>query len=168
MKRIFIDMDGTIADIHGEENWYERVKNEEDFFEKLNPFSNLIVALFLISMKYPKEEVELFSLSAIDESFAKKAKDKWTDTQASFIDKANRIYTKCGESKADYVGPLTKDDILLDDYTKNLLDWVDAGGTAIKVRNNINCSGKTWKGDIIYNQDSVSQIVQKLDLEINR
>lgn len=32
-KRIFIDMDGTIADIHGEENWYERVKNEEDFFK---------------------------------------------------------------------------------------------------------------------------------------
>lgn len=166
-KRIFIDMDGTIADIHGEENWYERVKNEEDFFKKLNPFTNLIVALFLISLKYPKEEVELFSLSAIEKSFAKTAKDEWIAKEASFINESNRIYTKCGDRKADYVGPITKDDILLDDYSKNLIEWVEAGGTAIKVRNNINCSGKTWKGDTIYNQDSVSKIMQKLDLVIN-
>ena len=51
---------------------------------------------------------------------------------------------------------IDEDDILLDDYSKNLIEWVEAGGTAIKVRNNINCSGKTWKGDTIYNQDSLN------------
>jgi hypothetical protein len=85
----------------------------------------------------------------------------WLDTHAGFVDR--RIFSRCGRKKTDFVGELSKRDILLDDFTDNLLDWVTNGGSAIKVKNNINCSGSRWNGDVIYNQDSISAIVTKID-----
>ena len=38
----------------------------------------------------------------------------------------------------DVLWPLTKDDILIDDYPKNLANWVKRGGTAVKCVNGIN------------------------------
>lgn len=164
--RLFIDMDGTIADIHEYKDWYERMKNEEDFFEKLNPFTNLIVALYLIKYQY-KGKIKIYTLSAVERndrnSTAVKSKNNWLNSYASFINKKNRIYSLCGKKKTEYISPLSKKDILLDDHTPNLLDWEADGGYGIKVKNNINCSGTTWKGLIIYNQDSISSIVTKLD-----
>lgn len=162
--RIFVDMDGTIADIHGQENWFERTKEEEDFFQKLNPFNNLIVALFLIKFQY-KGKVEICSLSSVDDNrktnYAVKSKCYWIDENADFIEK--RIFSINGQPKSNFVKRITKRDILLDDYSKNLIDWVNSGGTGIKVKNNINCSGISWNGPVIYNQDSISAIVTAID-----
>lgn len=167
--RIFVDMDGTIADIHEHEDWYERMKNEEDFFEKLNPFNNLIVALYLIKYKYGKK-VKICSLSAVENikrnSNYVTSKNNWLDRYANFVDK--RIFSLCGRKKTEFVKNICKKDILLDDHTPNLIDWEENGGYGIKVKNNINCSKKKWNGEIIYNQDSISEIVSKLDEIIQR
>lgn len=162
--RIFIDMDGTIADLHAIPDWYERAKTEEDFFQKLEPFQNLITALFLIKQHYG-DQIETKTLSAVDKTteFTTRSKSVWIDTNAAFIEEDDRIFSPLGENKAKYVGPISKRDLLLDDYTKNLLEWTASGGSAIKIRNNINCNGNKWKGEIIYNQDSLSVIVSKLD-----
>lgn len=166
--KIYVDMDGTIADIHGQENWFERTKEEEDFFQKLNPFNNLIVALFLIKFQY-KDKVEICILSSVDDNketnFAVKSKNKWIDENAGFIKK--RIFSINGQPKSSFVNRITKRDILLDDYSKNLSDWVNCGGTGIKIKNDINCSGIVWNGKVIYNQDSISAIVTELDNTIS-
>ena len=41
---------------------------------------------------------------------------------------------------------VSKFDYLIDDYTKNLFDWNDAGGVAIKFLNGINNNSKQWQG----------------------
>lgn len=160
----YVDMDGTIADIHGQENWHERAKTEKDFFEKLMPFSNLITALYLIKFKYGKK-VKIRPLSATEnnqkDSFVVVSKQKWLNTNADFMEKP--IFTKIGTPKSNYVPFLSKRKVLLDDHTPNLIDWEKNNGKAVKVRNNINCSGAVWDGDIIYNQASVYEIVLKME-----
>lgn len=164
--RIFVDMDGTIADIHSIQNWWERCQSEPDFFEKLLPFQNLIKALFFIKTHY-EESIELCSLSAVndEQKSAKTSKNIWMDMHAVFIEE--RVFSVIGERKSKSVGGICRTDILLDDYSQNLFEWVEDGGTAIKVKNKINCINGKWKGSIISNQDSVDRIVRKLDEIIN-
>lgn len=167
--RIFIDMDGTIANIHAIPDWWEKVQSEKDFFKKLEPFSNMITALMLTEIYYGNK-IMLCSLSAVDKGQLSDAheasKNVWLDENAYFI--KERIFVQCGQKKSACVGTLSRRDILLDDYSKNLNDWVEDGGTAIKIRNGINCINGNWKGEIIYNQDSVDAIVRKLDSIIRK
>lgn len=37
MKVIYLDMDGTIADLYGHNNWLEKIRAEEPIFEELKP-----------------------------------------------------------------------------------------------------------------------------------
>jgi len=168
--RIFVDMDGTIADLHAIPNWWERCTSEKDFFVKLKPFTNLISALFMVKVHYYKH-VDMYSLSAVDKTINNNAneaaKDIWLDSNAPFVEKENRIFSDYGCKKSDYIGGIKKTDILLDDFTKNLIEWESDGGTGIKIRNNINCKNGVWKGPVIYNQDSPAEIIRKLDEIIN-
>ena len=58
----------------------------------------------------------------------------------------------CGESKAAAAANrlkmpcIDKSFVLLDDYSVNLHDWKEKGGSGIKLRNGINGSIGTWKG----------------------
>ena len=148
------------------------MKSETDFFEKLKPFSNLLSALCLIGLHY-NELVELYSLSIVygepDKSnVSVQGKNKWADCHMPFVVPSHRIYVKSGVSKTAYIkGGISKNDILLDDYTANLRDWEDHGGHGIKIRNNINCKNGIWKGQIIYNQDDIPVIISKLDAIIS-
>ena len=56
----------------------------------------------------------------------------------------------------DFLWPLTRDDILIDDYPKNLTNWVRRGGTAVKCVNGINsynelytCIDTRWEAEKI-------------------
>ena len=49
---------------------------------------------------------------------------------------ANRLKMPC----------IDKSFVLLDDYSVNLHDWKEKGGSGIKLRNGINGSIGTWKG----------------------
>lgn len=161
---IYVDMDGTIANIHAMPNWWDEVKTDPDFFKKLEPFQNLITALFLTQICYGNK-LRMCSLSSVDETFKNvysTAKDYWMDENAYFI--TERIYATNGRRKSEAVGrKLSKNDILLDDYSKNLNEWIEDGGTGIKIRNPINCVNGNWKGEIICNQDFTNIIIKKLD-----
>jgi 5'(3')-deoxyribonucleotidase len=57
---------------------------------------------------------------------------------------------------------LTKQDILIDDYKKNLISWASAGGTAIKYINGLNSIGE-WPGVYIDSTcDSVNTALSKI------
>lgn len=56
---------------------------------------------------------------------------------------------------------LSRKDILIDDYNKNLQEWENAGGTAVKYCNGIN-SSDTWKGFCITENMTENEIVNFL------
>lgn len=53
---------------------------------------------------------------------------------------------------------LTKKDILIDDYNKNLYSWKSSGGTAIKYCNGINSVG-AWPGPYISYKENIQNSV---------
>lgn len=147
MRRVFIDMDGTIAE------WKKDASIEEvttpGYFKALTPLWNMINAIKIAKEKCP--DVEFLILSSLfPEHRYEEEKDYWLDTFCrNLFDKDHRIYVTYGNSKSS-IG-VEEDDILLDDFTKNLLDW---SGIGIKVLNGINNTNKTWTGYMVdINQD---------------
>lgn len=60
---------------------------------------------------------------------------------------------------------LTKDDILIDDYNKNLIEWQMGGGTSVKYCNGIN-SPESFDGPCIHHTDSVDKMLYTLDAAV--
>ena len=60
------------------------------------------------------------------------------------------------QSDSLYNHQLNSNDYLIDDYTKNLIDWKQSGGTGIKFLNGINHTNKTWQGLLLTNDNSIS------------
>ena len=64
---------------------------------------------------------------------------------------------KYGDQKSKYIpNNINSNDYLIDDYTKNLIDWKQSGGTGIKFLNGINHTNKTWQGLLLTNDNSIS------------
>jgi len=170
-KRLLLDMDGTLAKFHDENSYLERMF-EKGFFKNLAPFANLVDAVKDFSQNYP--EIEIFIVSACvdgEPPYCKAEKNLWCDNYLPFINPAHRIFTPIGKSKADFIpGGITKVDYLYDDYNKNLEQWQQDGGSAIKCKNNINHKGligKLWEGTIIENYSSPSEILVGLQSCMN-
>lgn len=105
-------------------------------------------------------------LTSVDDKHGVLAKneqifDKLLDLQDhyDFINLCN--FMSCVSDKRNAIAKikgmhLSKSDILIDDYNKNLTAWVSAGGTAIKYVNGINSVGR-WPGPYI---DSTTMSVE--------
>ncbi len=171
-KRLFVDMDGTLARFHDQVNYLERMF-EKDFFHTLKPFENMVAALRLFMIQHP--DVEVFTISARVNStpaYCEEEKNLWLDIYLPQIDQAHRIYTDMGRSKADYIpGKLTKDDFLLDDYNRGLNLFLHGGGNVIKCHNNINqrgtglyggSAGHMWMGPMVHTADAPELIAAEL------
>lgn len=101
MKTVYLDMDGTIADLYDQPNWLERLHEEDaSVFEECKP----MVSEMKIRNLFPNENFELKILSMTplnaSENYCKKvenAKNKWLDKYFPSI--TNRIYLKYGKNK---------------------------------------------------------------------
>lgn len=178
-KRLFLDMDGTVARFHdsildAEGHVQIELMYEKDFFRKLEPFQNMIDAMKLFIKNHP--ECEVYSLSAAqlgDPPGFVRQKDEWLDEFLPEIDRAHRIYPECGKVKSDYIpGGVSIVDYLLDDFNKNLREWVRDGGKSIKCKNNINHKGlgkfggsvgNLWTGDMVSNLDKPEEILRQME-----
>lgn len=160
-KRLFIDMDGTIARFYAHSK-YEEAMFEPGFFKNLKPYRKVILGLKMFAKKHP--DVPLFILSACITDYSVTEKDEWATDHFNIVTPERRIYMRVGEKKADFVpGGISNKDYLLDDYTKNVVEWTTAGGKGIKIQNEINCKNGVWKGDKISSYDTPSQFCENLE-----
>ena len=145
-RRIFIDMDGTLA------KW-KNVLNADELYEQgyyLNLEPNLKLIEEIKSLIWKGEDIYILSSFLDGSKYALDEKNKWLDKYLPELDNERRIFVKYGDNKSDYIkSGISNSDYLLDDYTKNLIDWKVAGGTGIKYLNGINHTKGTWKGLIL-------------------
>lgn len=171
-KRLLVDMDGTLARFHDQANYLERMF-EKDFFRELEPFTNMVEGVRQFMQDHPDVEVFIVSARVIGEPpYCEVEKNAWLDRYLPEIDRAHRIFTDIGHSKAEYLpGGATKDDYLLDDYNKGLNLFLYDGGSAIKCHNNINQrglgayggeKGQLWTGAMVHVDDRPEMISAEL------
>lgn len=143
-KRLFVDMDGTLAEFK-QVDTLEKLY-EEGYFFHLKPQMNVVLA---IKEMIKNPEIEVFIMSSVlsDSKYALDEKNRWLDFYLPEIDEEHRIFPACGEDKKDYIPNQSfgGNDFLLDDYTHNLTLW-EPPGVGIKLLNDINNTHGTWKG----------------------
>ena len=171
--RLFIDMDGTLAEFKKVSTLEELY--EEGYFKNLKPQINVVEATRKINAE--RKDIEVYILSAVleDSQYALKEKQLWLDKDLPEIDDAHRVFTICGMDKNEFIhGGISKLDFLLDDYTKNLVAW-EKEETAIKLINNINHTKGTWRSwKVDHLQDpkmlttSICSIIDDTVLDINK
>lgn len=145
MKRLFVDMDGTLAKFSFVSN--EKL-HEKGYFKNLEPIKNVVDAVK--KLVNADNGIEVFTMSAVleDSQYAISEKDTWLDNHLPEIDSKHRIYVPCGHNKKDYLPDgIQEQDYLLDDFTENLNAWLPNMG--IKILNGINNTKDTWKGNKI-------------------
>ena len=163
MRRLLIDMDGTVARFYEQAKCIEKMY-EPGFFSGLYPYENMIEAVKLL---LKRDDLELYFLSSVDGESARADKKNWINMQLG-ID-VPCMFCNTDRSKAGFVletlGPITKTDYLLDDYSRNLLEWEEAGGTALKFINELNgrgWNGSNFNGNRIYYDESHEKIAHDL------
>lgn len=159
--RIFADIDGTMAE------WREAASFstllQKGYFRSLRPNPSVIRALELIQLENG-EEFEIYSLSAYlsESETAITEKEEWLREYAAFIPEQNRLFCPCGSDKREVVpGGIRDTDVLLDDYTHNLLVW-DETGRGLKLLNGINGTKGRWKGAAVSMFQSAESIAEHI------
>lgn len=146
-KTIFWDLDGTLA------KWNPKASLEEVFapgyFKDLEPETALVQ---LVNALAERDRANHYILSHYPpETTAFADKKLWCQRHLPAMDMRHFLFVPCGVDKAAFVRDLIKqelpkDYILVDDYSKNLINWENAGGTAIKWLNGINGTKGTFQG----------------------
>lgn len=150
MQKIFLDLDGTLARFNVK-NALARFKTEKGFFEKLKAYTNI-------------EEINemtkcgnVYIISASPNDNADSDKMKWVEKYLPNLSKANVVFCRLGENKAEIIKnklgiTIDRNCILLDDYTKNLREWENVGGVGIKRLTSVADNSRgLWKGLAIRN-----------------
>jgi 5'(3')-deoxyribonucleotidase len=141
-KRVFVDMDGVLCE-------YNKVEDPKElevkgYFRNLNPLKDNLEAVKKLA---GSDEYDVYVLSAVIPAIraeATREKNEWLDEHLPVIGADHRIFTLCGENKADAVGELNGNDVLCDDYSLNLRNWCASGGKGIKILNGINGTNGTY------------------------
>ena len=171
-KRLFLDMDGTLARFHDVDKTFIEAMWQPGFYTGLKPFENMVEGVKLFIKQNP--EVDVFILSAVldtEPPFVIDEKNEWLDEHLPELAWENRIFTCAGENKAEALGELGPNDYLLDDYNKNLHEFEAAGANSIKFRNDVNHQGKgayggekgaLWEGPMVSYDSTPEQICVSL------
>ena len=141
-NRVFVDMDGVLCEYR--ENATMDDLRQDGFFSSLRPVHGTVSA---VRKLLSDGNVDVYILSSVlpeRETEARREKNGWLDRYLPEIGEDRRIYPLCGTSKAECVGTLSENDVLLDDYSVNLSEWVSAGGSGIKILNGMNGRNGTF------------------------
>ena len=143
MKRVFVDMDGVLCEYRTDAALcdYER----EGYFRELEPRNDMIEA---VRHLLKSGSVEVFVLSAVLPQRAEASvceKNEWLDRYLPEIDADHRIFPLCGTNKADAVDAFSREDVLCDDYSRNLEQWSARGGKGVKILNEVNGASERFQ-----------------------
>lgn len=149
--KIFFDHDGTLADrIKAEE--IPLMKNDGFFFNR-KPTELLFQLRNELTGRYTYMLDNIYVCSTyMADCNCLPEKKMWTEKTLPMVKNSHQIFTPMGVNKAlavaDYFGKekLSYDDFLIDDFSRNLFDWKEYGGTGIKYLNGANGNNGTWTG----------------------
>lgn len=125
--KIYVDMDGVIADFNSEPNGVKRYEHEENFFFNLKPLKNNVRFLKRLEKKY-----DITILSKSPNNRAHQDKLKWLKKYGI---KSPAILIPNHLSKNDFVNE-NEFNVLFDDYGKNCKEF-DKVGFGIKVKDSL-------------------------------
>lgn len=125
MKKIFLDLDGTLARFNVR-NALLRFEHEKDFF------ANLLAYKGIEEINELAKGGNVFIISASPNMYADLDKRKWIQKYLYNVPKENIILCRIGQNKANIIEnklqiKIDKNCFLLDDYTKNLIEWEERG-----------------------------------------
>lgn len=159
MNKIFFDMDNTLANFDGMFKALERFDNEPNFFFRLRPMEPLA------KINEMAKNGNIYIVSASPNIQADIDKVAWLRRYLPNIARQNIIFTRLGINKAEHIKSklgieIDKNCILVDDYTKNLQEWENAGGIGIKrISKYSPNSRKIWKGIQIEHLEMIGRFV---------
>ena len=171
-SRLFIDLDGTVARFYDASPNYLEEMYEKGYFRNLQPYEKMTEGIKLFMEQH--KDVEVFTLSAKvngEPPYCEAEKQEWLDEYLPEIDREHRLFTEIGHNKAEYIpNGISNTDVLYDDYNKNLIDWENSGGVALKCHNNINMKGLgayggdkvMWEGQVLKNDIEPQDIANSL------
>lgn len=146
-KRLFVDMDGTLAEfkvVDTLEKLYE-----PHYFERLKPNESVVAAVNDIVNNHPEIDVYILSAVLSDSKYALYEKKNWIKEHLPDISEDRYIFLPCGSDKKDFIPDgVRSDDFLLDDYSINLNLW-EPPARGIKLLNGINGNNGTWSKDSV-------------------
>ena len=167
---LFVDLDGTLA------HWLPATTPEElitpGYFRNLPAYTNMIDNVnYLVDAGF-----EVYTLSAWMPTLGDPVQEKndWLTEHLPIVRQNHRLFCPCDKSKCQlarqYV-PTDKIPVLIDDYSKNLHQWVEDGqerGIGIKVLNGLNGTKGSWKGYTISIDCKPEELVKVLERCANR
>lgn len=158
MKKLFIDLDGTIAKFNVR-NALERFDKEIGFFANLGAYKGVEVVNELALNN------NIFVISASPNEQADKDKMIWLEKYLPNIRQENITICRIGQNKAQiieskYSITINEECLLLDDYTKNLNEWENFGGIGIKRITSVSDnSTKKWKGQELKDLRRIAEVL---------
>jgi len=164
---LYFDMDDTIVDFGADrhKNDVKQVILEKGFYAGLGPLPFLDEVNKLASVV--PENVHIIS-ACVETDYCIPEKIQWLKTYLPAADKDNVIFTNIGENKAEKVAKknkykrLSKYDILVDDYSQNIMEWESYGGTAIKFQNSFNTADPSKYKYIIRDLSELLAVLNKI------
>lgn len=144
MKKLFVDLDGTLAKFNVP-NALKRFDNEVGFFARLGAYKGVDTINELA------KGGNVYIISASPNTQADNDKIEWINKYLNNVPTDNRLICRCGDNKAEFLKSkgieIDRECYLLDDYTKNLTEWEQSGGTGVKRLTAVadNSTGK-WQG----------------------
>ena len=148
---IFVDMDGVLAKWNPEAS-IEDTYTDGYFLQRVA--EGKIIKLIRLLMKMG-EKVAILS-AVYPTGSAGPDKHKWLDRIG--LPDIRRIFVPYGEDKHNFIPELKEPMILLDDYSKNLHAWREAGHVGIKFYNGVNGTHGTWDGPSINRDMTVEEM----------
>lgn len=145
MKKIFLDLDGTLARFNVR-NALQRFDNEIGFF------ANLLAYKGIEEINEMAKAGNVYVISASPNEQADSDKMEWIKKYLPALQITNIVLCRLGENKAQVIKSqlninIDSETYLLDDYTKNLTEWESAGGVGIKRLTSVADNSRgLWKG----------------------
>lgn len=158
MNKIFLDMDGTLARFNVR-NALARFENEKGFF------ANLLAYKGIEGINEMIKKENIYIISASPNVYADMDKKTWLKRYLPNLNNENILLCRNGQNKAKFIEnklniKIDQNCYLLDDYTRNLIEWEQAGGIGIKRITKVSDnSRKLWKGLELKDLEKLSNLI---------